>query len=160
MPSVYGDLGFVRANPIFALTGMFPFFLLASKAPNNAIKYSSRELYREFLKEESEMAERHSRKCSTSLDIWEMQVKPLWDTILLVSELLKSVTPKDFYAWEHVQTEEVSSITRVSTNFYNHFGIKYGVFSGKWDSIYLKIQQFLSWAYTERMHIRMIRSYV
>ncbi|MGE9641074.1 hypothetical protein ACQP3J_28945, partial [Escherichia coli] len=48
---------------------------LATKTPNNAIKRWSAELNREFSTEESKMAERHLRKCSTSLAIREMQLK-------------------------------------------------------------------------------------
>ena len=48
---------------------------LDSRNPNNPIKKWGTELNKEFSTEEYQMAEKHLKKCSTSLVIWEMQIK-------------------------------------------------------------------------------------
>ena len=48
---------------------------LDTKRSHNSIKKWSTDLNRELSTEESKMAERHLRKCSTSLVIREMQIK-------------------------------------------------------------------------------------
>jgi hypothetical protein len=48
---------------------------LDSREPNNPIKTWGKELNKEFSTEEYRMAEKHLKKCSTSLVIREMQIK-------------------------------------------------------------------------------------
>jgi hypothetical protein len=47
---------------------------LLSREPNNPIK-NGEQLNREFSTEETRRAKKHLKKCSTSLDIGEMQIK-------------------------------------------------------------------------------------
>jgi hypothetical protein len=49
------------------------------------------------------------------------------------------------------EKEEHSSIAGRIANWYNHSGNKSGGSSGNWKKIYLKIQQFHSWEYIQKM---------
>ena len=48
---------------------------LDCRETNNPIKNCSSELNKEFIAEEYGVAEKHQKKCSTSLVMWEMQIK-------------------------------------------------------------------------------------
>ena len=81
------------------------------------------ELNRQFSIEEYKMAERHIRKCSTSLAIREMQNKTI---LRLLSEWLKSKTPMTIYAGEDVDNGGHSFTAAGCANWYSHFGNQYG----------------------------------
>ena len=55
------------------------------------------------------------------------------------------------YAREDVEYGKHSYIAGENANLYNHFGNQDGSFSENWESIYLRIQQYCSWAYTQKM---------
>jgi hypothetical protein len=54
-------------------------------------------------------------------------------------------------AGEDVEEEEHSSIAGVIANWYNHSGNQCGGSSENWTWFYWKIQQYYSWAYTQKM---------
>jgi hypothetical protein len=54
-------------------------------------------------------------------------------------------------AGEDVEKEEHSSISGGIASWYNHSGKQSGGSSENWTEYYQKIQQYLSWAYTQKM---------
>ena len=55
------------------------------------------------------------------------------------------------YAGQNVKKGEHSSTAGGNAKLYKHFGNQYGSFSENLESTYLKIQQYHSWAYTQKM---------
>ena len=55
------------------------------------------------------------------------------------------------YAGEDVEEGEYSSIAGGSENWYNHFLNHHDSFSENWESTNLRIQQYNSWEYTQKM---------
>ncbi|EGV98010.1 Retrovirus-related Pol polyprotein LINE-1 [Cricetulus griseus] len=92
---------------------------VVTKTSNNPIKKWGTELNREFSMKETKMVERHIRKC---LAIRKCKSKQLRDTILLLSEWLKSKTSMIAYAGEDVEKGEHSSTAGGRANLCSHFG--------------------------------------
>jgi hypothetical protein len=75
------------------------------------------------------MAQKHSKKISTSLAIRKMQIKM---TLICHLTLVRMVMIKNSSGSPHqedVKQGEYSSIAGGSANLYNHFGNKFGSFS-------------------------------
>ena len=83
---------------------------LDSREPNNPIKLWGTELNREFSTEETQMAEKHLKKCSTSLVIREMQIKMTLKFHLKLVRMPKIKTQVTADAAEQLEKEEYSSI--------------------------------------------------
>ena len=98
---------------------------LMTKNTNNPIKKWGIDLNQDFTTEESQMAEKHQKKCSKSLMISERQIKRTLRFTLHQSEWLGS-KPQ---VREDVEKEEHSSISGGIANWYNHFGNQSGVSS-------------------------------
>jgi hypothetical protein len=72
---------------------------LDSREPNNHIKNWGTELNKEFSTEESQMAEKHLKKCSTSLVIREMQIKTTLRFHLTPVKITKIKNSNDSKNW-------------------------------------------------------------
>jgi len=95
------------------------------------------------------MAEKHLKKCSTSLVISEIKSKQLWDSTL---HQLKWLRPKT-QATADIEKETHSSIASGIASWYNHFRNQSHSFSENWKYFYLKNQLCHSWAYKQkRLH--------
>jgi hypothetical protein len=62
-------------------------------------------------------------------------------------------------AGEDVEKKKHSSIVGRIASLYNHSGNQSGGSSDNWTLFYRKIQQYLSWAYTQKMFQLVIRTH-
>jgi hypothetical protein len=72
---------------------------LDSRKPNKPIKKCGRELNKEFSAKEYQMAEKHLKKCSTFLIIWEMQIKTTLKFHLTPVRMAKIKNSGDIRCW-------------------------------------------------------------
>ena len=96
------------------------------------------------------MAEKQLKKCSTSLAIWEMQIKMTLRFHLTLARMAKINNTSDSYADEDVEQREHSSIAAGSANSYSHCGNQYDSSSENWESVYLRTQLYHFLAYIQR----------
>jgi hypothetical protein len=83
------------------------------------------ELNQEFTTEESQMAEKHLKKCSKSLVIREMQIE-MTQIAPYTKMRLRSQPQVTTHVNEDVAKEEHSSIAGGIANWYNHSGNQFG----------------------------------
>ena len=101
-----------------------------SREPNNHIfKIWGTELNREFSTEETQMAEKHLKKYSTSLFIREMEIKT---TLRFHLALVRMAKIKNSDADKDVEKKEHSSIAGGIASLYNHSGNQSGGSKENW----------------------------
>ena len=124
---------------------------LDTNNPNNPIKKWGTELNREFSTKESWMAEKHLKKCSTSLVIREMQIKTTLRFHLTPIRMAKIKNSKNNTCWQGCGAREILLHCWGRTNLYNHSGSQLGSCSENWEYFYLKTQLYHTWACTQKM---------
>ena len=117
---------------------------LNSRKINDPIKKWAKELNRHFSKEDIRMANKHIKRCSTSLIIREMQIKATLRyhfTPVRMSAIRKSASNN---AGEGVEKREPSYTVGANANQYSHYGEQCGDSLKNWKYNCLMTQEFHS----------------
>ena len=102
---------------------------LNTRKTNNPVKTWGKDLNRHFSKEEIQMANKHMKRCSTSLIIGEMQIKTTvsYHFIPIRMAIIKRTTNNK--CWQDVEKREPLNTVGGNINWCRHYGKQYGVSS-------------------------------